>query len=195
MTDAAGLNEAPNPRSAILLAVLILLLLSVEMWWLYDWHTSNRDLSVSNALRATENARQSAQNKDLRQASDRINGLYLRLHDPADPAASPLPLLSKNAVRPNAPAPTVIVGFIKAGFAAVPTAPIREDAGASYELGSDKSEFHRLVPLFVQQENSDLFLFTDHLEITRPKSTGPFAMVPTALHTRLKVRIFTPSER
>jgi hypothetical protein len=52
-------------------------------------------------------------------------------------------------------------------------------------------EFHRVLPLFAQEENSNVFLFIDHLELLRPKTTEPFSEHPTALQSRLRVRMLT----
>jgi hypothetical protein len=89
----------------------------------------------------------------------------------------------------------IIQDFVKAGLKDVPSGAAHSESSVGYQLGSDQLEFHRLVPLIAQEENSNVFLFIDHLEFTRPKATGPFSMTPTALQTRLTARMFTPSAR
>ena len=84
-----------------------------------------------------------------------------------------------------------IQDFVKAGFAAVPGATRRHESTIVYELASDRLEFHRLVPLLAQEENSNVFLFLDHAELKRPAATEPFSMHPSALESRLRVRMFT----
>ena len=41
-------NATPKPQSAILLAVCIFVLFVAEAYWLYNWHHSNKELSVAN---------------------------------------------------------------------------------------------------------------------------------------------------
>ena len=188
-------NATPKPRSAIALSVCVLVLFVAEAFWLYNWHRSNEELAIANTRRAGQNAIDSRKILELRSASVRIDGLYLRLQDPltsapqigqqlASPGAGP---------RPDANEPMVIQDFVKAGLKAIPTGPAHSESGVGYQLGSDQLEFHRLVPLIAQEENSNVFLFIDHLELLRPKATGPFSMKPTALQSRLTTRMFTAS--
>ena len=81
------------------------------------------------------------------------------------------------------------------GLAAVPSAVTRTEASSSYDLGSTRFEFHRLIPLIAQAENSNVLLFFDHLELVRPKTTEPFSLRPTALQARFTARIFTARTR
>ena len=89
----------------------------------------------------------------------------------------------------------VIQDFVKAGLTAVPSGTVRSESSVGYQLGSEQLEFHRLVPLIAQEENSNVFLFIDHLEFVRPKAAGPFSMKATALQTQLTARMFTTSTR
>jgi len=198
MISTTGQNDTPKPQSAILLAICILALFGVEMYWLYSWHRSNEELFVGNIRRASQNTLDLRKIMDLRAAAVRINGLYLRLQDPL--AAAPqnlpqLPSLDGGGARQNGPEPMVIQDFLKAGFAAVPSSEKRPEASIVYELGSNQLEFHRLVPLIAQEENSNVFLFIDHLELFRPKATEPFSQHPTALQARFTARMFTFAAR
>jgi hypothetical protein len=185
-------NDTPKPRSAILLAVGILTLLGAETYWLYRWHRSNEELSLANMRQAGENTLDLRKIMDLRAAAVRIDGLYLRLQDPlppSPPSGQQLPSLLGTGVRQTEP--VVIQDFVKAGFVAVPSGVMRSEASIGYELGSNQLEFHRLVPLIAQEENSHPFLFIDHLELIRPKTTEAFSLRPTALQTKFAVRMFT----
>ena len=181
----------------MLLSISILALFGLEMFWLYSWHRSNEELYTANVRRSSQNALDLRKITDLKAAAVRINGLYLRLQDPgpAPQNEQQLPLLDGGGVRQNGPESIVIQDFIKAGFAAVPIRELRPEASSVYELGSNQLEFHRLVPLLAQEENSNVFLFFDHLELLRPKTTEPFSLRPTALQARLTARTFTSATR
>ena len=192
----ATTNDTPKPQSALLLAVLILALLGAQTYWLYRWHGFNEDLLLANTRASGENALASRKITDLNAASVRINGLYLRLQDPL-PSSAPnlaqLPTPVNNGLRQTEP--IVIQDFVKAGLAAVPSAVTRTEASISYELGSTRFEFHRLVPLIAQAENSNVLLFFDRVELVRPQTTEPFSLRPTALQARFTARIFTAGTR
>ncbi|MBV8142683.1 MAG: hypothetical protein JO279_00345 [Verrucomicrobia bacterium] len=197
MMATAIQSGTPKPRSAIWLAIFILALFGVEIYWIYGWHRSNEELYLTNIRRGSQNALDLRKIVDLRAAAVRINGLYLRLHDPSaspSPNAQQLPPLV-SGIRQNAPEPMVIQDFLKAGFSKMPSAAMRPEASIGYELRSNQLEFHRLVPLIAQEENSNAFLFLDHLEFIRPKTTEPFSPRPTALQARLTARMFTSATR
>ena len=187
----ATTNDTPKPQSALLLAVVILALLAAETYWLYCWHDSNEDLLLANIRRSGENALGSRKITELKTASVRINGLYLRLQDPLPSTPPNLPQSpSSIGNRLHQTEPIVIQDFVKAGLAAVPSGGMRPEASVRYELGSTRLEFHRLIPLIAQAENSNVFLFVDHLDLVRPKTTEPFSLRPTALQTQFTARIF-----
>jgi hypothetical protein len=190
MIAPAEQNETPKPQSALLLTISILALFGLEMYWLYGWHRSNEGLYIANVRRASQNALDQRKITDLKAAAVRINGLYLRLQEPgsAPQSMQQLPSLDGGVVRQNVPEPVVIQDFLKAGFAAVPSRELRPESSCVYELGSNELEFHRLVPLLAQEENSNVFLFFDHLEFLRPKTTEPFSLHPTPLQARLTAR-------
>ena len=197
MIATAIQNDTPKPHSAIWLAIGILALFAVETYWIYSWHRSNEELYLTNIRRASQNVLDLRKIMDLRAASVRINGLYLRIQDPPTSTSQnvqQLPALV-SGVRQNAPEPMAIQDLLKAGFAAVPSTVVRPEASIGYELGSNQLEFHRLVPLIAQEENSNVFLFIDHLEVIRPKTAEPFSLRPTALKARLTARMFTSAIR
>jgi hypothetical protein len=186
-------TATPKPRSAMLMALVIVALLAGEMFWLYGWHGANEALYLSNIRQASQNWLDQRKITDLKAAVARINGLYLRFQDPivAGQNVQQLPSLDHGGARQNSPEPVAIQDFVKAGFAAVPGTKRRRESSVVFELASNQLEFHRIVPLFAQEENSNVFLFIDHLELSRPKTTEPFSEHPTALQSRLRVRMFT----
>ena len=187
------LTDTPKAQSAMLMALVIIALFAGEMFWLYGWHDANEALYLSNIRQASQNWLDQRKITDLKAAAVRINGLFLRLQDPivAGQNVQQLPSLDHGGARQNSPEPVAILDFVKAGFAAVPGTRRRRESSVVFELASNQLEFHRVVPLFAQEENSNVFLFIDHLELSRPKTTGPFSEHPTALQSRLRVRMFT----
>ena len=178
----------------MLLGIFIIALFGLEIHSLYSWHRSNEELYIGNVRRASQNALDLRRITDLSAAAVRINGLYLRLQDPTSTNSQnvqQLPSLDGGVARQNGSEPMVIQDFIKAGFAVVPSNQRKHDSSIVFELGSNHLEFHRLVPLIAQEENSNVFLFIDHLELLRPKTTMPFSQHPTALQARLTARMFT----
>jgi hypothetical protein len=190
MTGTA--NATPKPRSAIVLSVCILVLFVAEAFWLTNWHRANEELAIANARRAGQNAIDARKVLELRSAAVRIDGLYLRLQDPL----SPTPQVAQPSglgPRPVGMEPMAIQDFVKGGLKAFPSGSVHSESSVGYQLGSDQLEFHRLVPLIAQEENSNVFLFIDHLELLRPKVAGPFSIKPTALQSRLTARMFRTS--
>jgi len=187
------LTDTPKAQSAMLMALVIVALFAGEMFWLYGWHDANEALYLSNIRQASQNWLDQSKITDLKAAAVRINGLFLRLQDPivAGQNVQQLPSLDHGGARQNSPEPVAIQDFVKAGFAAVPGTRRRRESSVVFELASNHLEFHRVVPLFAQEENSNVFLFIDHLELSRPKTAGPFSEHPTALQSRLRVRMFT----
>jgi hypothetical protein len=185
--------NTPKPQSAIALALFIIAVFSAEIFWLYNWHISNEALYVNNVRQANQNYLDEGKLTQLKAAAVRINSLYLRLQDPIVPArdGQQLPSIEGPDARQNGPEPVAIQDLTKAGFVAVPGTKRRHEASVVFELASDRLEFHRIIPLFAQEENSNAFFFIDHLELKRPATTQPFSVHPTALESRLKVRMFT----
>ncbi|HYY31767.1 MAG TPA: hypothetical protein VE860_27730 [Chthoniobacterales bacterium] len=185
--------NTPKPQSAIVLALFIIAVFCAEMFWLCNRRISNEALYVNNVRQANQNYLDERKLTQLKAAAVRINSLYLRLQDPIVPArdGQQLPSIEGPNARQNGPEPVAIQDFVKAGFVAVPGIKRRHEASAVFELASDRLEFHRIIPLFAQEENSNAFLFIDHLELKRPATTEAFSVHPTALESRLKVRMFT----
>ncbi|MBV8416386.1 MAG: hypothetical protein JO251_14345 [Verrucomicrobia bacterium] len=184
---------ASKTRSAMLLALVLSALSGGEMFWLYSQHRANEALHLSNIRQASQNWLDQRKITDLKAATVQINALYLRLGDPivATQNLEQLPSLDHSGARKNGPEPVVIQDFVKSGFAAVSGARRRHESSVVFELASNQLEFHRVVPLLAQEENSNVFLFIDHIELLRPKTTEAFSEHPTALQSRLRVRMFT----
>jgi Type II secretion system (T2SS), protein M subtype b len=187
--------DKPRPQAAMLLALAIIVLLGIEAFRLNGLHQHNSDIALSNVRRANQNAIEQRKITDLKAGAERIKGLYLRLQDSVVVAsaknAQELPSLSKSATKENSSqsAPEPIEDFRKAGFEILPAPEKKAESSKAFDLGSNQLEFHRIVPLLAQAENSNPFLFIDHLAIARPKATEAFSHKPTALQSRLTVRL------
>ena len=170
MTGTA--NATPKPRSAIVLSVCVLVLFIAEAFWLTNWHRSNEELAIGNTRRAGQNAIDARKVLELRSAAVRIDGLYLRLQDPlaSTPQGPQQPPIPGSGQRPSGTEPMAIQDFVKGGLKAFPSGSVHSESSVGYQLGSDQLEFHRLVPLIAQEENSNAFLFIDRLELRGPKS-------------------------
>ena len=186
--------DKPRPQAAMLLALATIVLLGLEGFWLKGFHQQNSDIALSNVRRANQNAIEQSKITDLKAAAERIKGLYLRLQDsiltPAK-TTQELPSLSKSAAKGNRSqdGPEPIEDFRKAGFETLPATEKRSESSIAFDLGSNSLEFHRIVPLLAQEENSNPFLFIDHLAVARPAATESFSRKPTALQSRLTVRL------
>jgi hypothetical protein len=182
----------------MLLALVIIVLLGIEGFWLNGLHGRNSDIYLSNVRRANQNAIEQSKITDLKGAAERIKGLYLRLQDSMGTPAKTtqeLPSLAKSTAKENSSqsAPEPIEDFRKAGFETLPAAEKRSESSKAFDLGSNRLEFHRIVPLLAQEENSNPFLFIDHLALLRPPATEAFSRKPTALQSRLTVRLLSLS--
>jgi hypothetical protein len=60
-----------------------------------------------------------------------------------------------------------------------------------FEAGSNNLELHRLLPFLAEQENSNAFLFLQRVDLARPAGVPAFSMNPTALETRLLIRVLS----
>jgi hypothetical protein len=186
--------DKPRPQAAMLLALATIALFAIEAFWLKGLHEHNSDIALSNVRRANQNAMEQSKITDLKAAAERIKGLYLRLQDAIltpTKTAQELPSLAKSATKENSSrsGPEPIEDFRKAGFEILPAPEKKAESSKAFDLGSNQLEFHRIVPLLAQAENSNPFLFIDHLAIARPKATEAFSRKPTALQSRLTVRL------
>jgi hypothetical protein len=86
-------------------------------------------------------------------------------------------------------APPSIQPLLEAGAVAKQSKVSTGETAVIYEVNSSRLELHRLVPLIVEEENSNAFLYVDHLLFARPKSVGAFSTEPTYLNARFSIRL------
>lgn len=180
-----------NRRVPLVVILGVLGLLAVESVWLVGAYRANRDLEKSNLALSETTQRMKARTAELKANEDRIKALYTRLSDAIIKGATRLPVPGKKpATRPNNSSP-VVKAFSESGCQVVPNPNTDGDLSLRFAIGSNTLEFHRLLPLLTEQENSNAFLAVDSLTLTRPDETPPFSLKPSALVSSLTVHFLT----
>jgi len=191
ITEAS--SQAANPRVAWITIAGVLLLLAAEGLGLWHQARSNSGLDQQNGQLREALVRIKARTDELRASEARIKALYARLNDAIalrkGQSDDRLPL--PRAANPKDPKadPPVIKAFRESGCEVTRSPNELGNLSVTYALGSSGIEFHRLVPLIAQQENSNTFLVIDNLTLERPESTPSFSKKPTALNARLVLRL------
>jgi hypothetical protein len=172
-------------------------LLGLELKLLTNGRTAVHFLDQENKQQETANNHLEGEIEGLRVSKARIEALYTRLSDTmiASRGTSSLHVNSTPTALLNGDSSSFeaagIAGFTQAGLIVQPVRVPNGEMSIIYEAGTAGLEFHRLVPLLVEQENADLFLYFDKVLLTRPPSIPPFSTDPTYLDTRLTVRMLT----
>jgi hypothetical protein len=185
--------EKINRRVPLVVVFGVILLLAAEAIWLLGAYRANRNLERANLMVSETTRRMKARTADLKANEDRIKALYTRLNDAIIKRApargvSRLPAPGKNQAQPSNLSP-IVKTFTSSGCEVVPSANTDGDLSVRFAIGSDKLEFHRLLPLLTEEENSNAFLVVDSLTLTRPEETPPFSLKPAALESRLTVHL------
>jgi hypothetical protein len=184
--------EAANPRVAWTVIAAVILILASEALWLWQQSRANSLLEQNNGRLRENLQRIKARTDELRTNEARIKALYARLNDAVvvRKAGDRLPL--PGAALQNQKAsnePPVIKAFRESGCDVMYSPEELGNLSVTYALGSGGIEFHRLVPLIAQEENSNSFMVVDSLDLARPDSTTPFSLKPTALNAHLVIRL------
>lgn len=174
------------------LVVLIILgiVLVIEAVVLFArWNTLS-DLRVANAAKLQENLKEEAEIYTLTTFRPQIDATWVRLREsfirPQGAGGLPAGFTS----RPGREAlPLQLGSFDSAGFT---IAPQTNEPGV-YDAGTDKLEWHRLLPLLGTFENSFVLVQADELRFTLPAAAAFFSPSPTALEFRARLRF--PVER
>ena len=172
-------------------------LLGLELKFLADGWNAVGLLDQENNQQEVANNHLEGEIEGLRISKARIEALYTRfsdtmiasrgtssLHINSTPTA---PLNGDNSLFETAG----IAGFTQSGLIVEPVRVPNGEMSIIYEAGTAGLEFHRLVPLLAEQENTDLFLYFDKVLLSRPPSIPPFSTDPTYLDTRLTIRMLT----
>jgi hypothetical protein len=177
---------------AWIVIVGVLIILTGEVLWLWQLSRANSQLEQDNGRLRENLQRIKAHTDELRTNEPRIKAIYTRLNDAVvirkagDRLPSPGAAIRSQKTTGE---PPVIRAFRENGCDVVYSPNELGNLSVTYALGSTGIEFHRLVPLIAQEENSNSFLVVDSLELTRPEGTAPFSQKPTALNAHLVLRL------
>jgi hypothetical protein len=185
-----------NPLVPFVVILLVLVFVAGEGYWLLRGHEENRSLERNNFLLAETNRQTKARTADLKTDQNRIKALYARLNDAVvksvsvpQPGQLQPPVRTAQRATQSDAQPPVIRAFREGGYKVIVQPKNYSDLSLAFKLGSNVLEMHRVVPLLAEQENSNAFLIVDDLSINRPAAAAPFSLKPTALESRLTVRL------
>jgi hypothetical protein len=184
-----------DPRSAVVLAVALLVFISIEAMYLDDFWKRDEESRKANDQLETANSEMQRHIVGLRSETQRINATFVRLNDGIVRVSGiegrlPIPGHSPNS-NPEYDDSKVAKSFREYGLVIKSVQEGHHETCASFEAGSNHLELHRLLPLLAEQENSNAFLFFDKLDLVRPSEIPAFSMNPTGLETRLLMRVLT----
>jgi hypothetical protein len=170
-------------------------LLGIEAFWLCRMRAGTDELVRQNQAQRVLNERFRSEIHGLQLSQAKVSAMYVRLNDAIvgpkglegtrgrAAANSRLPDLDRR--------PFSIQQLAEAGAVIQPTRPSAGEAALTYEAGSSRLEFQRLVPLLAEQENSNAFLYFDRVFLSRPNATQPFSRDPTYIDARFSIRILS----
>jgi hypothetical protein len=182
-------SEGANPRVAWIVIALVLALVLGEGALLWEKARANAALEQEAGQLRETLARTKAHTEDLRANQERIKALYARLNDAIVVRSRELQMLAPQPKQKPPAEPPVIKAFRDSGYQVVSSPNQLGNMSVTYAVVSHGTEFHRLVPLIAQQENSNSFLVVDKLVLDRPTATPAFSENATALDTQLSVRL------
>lgn len=188
-------------RSAFIFIALVGLgvgaILCAENAFLQRGRHAVEELERQNTLSEQGNRRLADESKALQANRSRIEALYMRLKDSlAGPRAGSISS-NRAGARPEEPVDQgsrVIQQLNDAGVITQQNRTMPGEMAQIHEAGASRLELHRLVPLLTEQENSNAFLFIDHIVLTRPSSVPPFSSEPTYLDARFTIRLMMGKE-
>jgi hypothetical protein len=185
-------DTTANPRVAWIVIALVFALALGEGAWLVSMARSNAALEQEGGRLTQSLARTRAYTEELRSNEARIKILYARLKETAAVRSSgDLPLPEPRTKQTAEP--PVVKAFRQNGWRLIAAQTELGNLSVTYAAQSDRLEFHRLVPLIAEEENSNSLMVVDSLALRAPDSTPPFSLQPTALNAQLSLRILTLS--
>jgi hypothetical protein len=182
-----------DPKNAIALTVALLVVLATEVVYLEDvWRRNEETRNVNDRLEAT-NSQTQRHIAELHSAAQKIGVVFTRLNDGIERVASTEGRLPTPGQNPKSNSqgsdPRVAQSLRENGLVVTALPGARRESSVSFQVGSDRLELHRLVPLLAEEENSNAFLFVDKLDLVRPPQVPAFSMSPTGLETRFSIRV------
>jgi hypothetical protein len=195
MTKGSHSGVRKDPRSAVALAVAILAALLIEGMYLENLWTGGEELRQANQQLDAANSQMQRHIAELRSSAQKISATFTRLNDGILRVAGVEGRLPAPGHNPKSNAEysdtKVAKSLQEFGLVVKSFHEGHREMSISFEAGSNHMELHRLVPFLAEQENSDAFLFVDRLDLVRPLAIPSFSMNPTALETRLLVRVLS----
>jgi len=184
-----------DPGGAVALAIVLLALISLEAIYLEDAWKRGEEARRANDQLEAGNTQMQRHIAELRSSSQKISAMFARLNDGIVRVAGiegrlPTPGHSSNS-NPEYDDSKVAKSLREYGLMVKPIQEGRHETSISFDVGSNRLELHRFVPLLAQQENSNAFLFVDELVLVRPVEIPAFSKNPTGLETRLLMRVLT----
>ena len=184
-----------DPRSAVLLTVVLIGIVACEAISLSGFSTKNSELRTANDQLEAANRQMERHISELRFSAEKIAATFARLNDG-------IVRVSRNEGRLPVPGgntkddPGVVENRIEKsirdyGLIVKPVDGPHHETSVMFEAGSNNLELHRLLPFLAEQENSNAFLFLERVDLARPAGIPAFSMNPTALETRLLIRVLS----
>jgi hypothetical protein len=184
-----------DPRSAILLTLVLVGIVASEAISLSGFWTSNGVLRTANDQLEAANRQTERRILELRSSADKIAATFTRLNDGIVRVSrneGRLPDPSRNTKDDPGVAENRIEKSIRDyGLIVKPIDGPRHESSVMFEAGSNHLEFHRLLPFLAEQENSNAFLFLERVDLARPAEIPAFSMTPIALEARLLIRVLS----
>jgi len=175
--------------------VIAMVLLGVEAFWVSRMKAASDELVRQNQTQRVLNERFRSEIHGLQLSQAKVSAMYVRLNDAIvgpkglEGTRGSAAVNSRLAELDRRPFP--IQQLAEAGAVIQPTRPSAGEAALTYEAGSSRLEFQRLVPLLAEQENSNAFLYFDRVFLSRPNAVRPFSRDPTYLDARFSIRILS----
>jgi hypothetical protein len=170
-------------------------LLGIEAFWVCRMRAATDELVRQNQAQRVLNERFRSEIHGLQLSQAKVSAMYVRLNDAIVGPKGLEGTRGRAAANSRLPeldrCPFPIQQLAEAGAVIQPTRPSAGEAALTYEAGSSRLEFQRLVPLLAEQENSNAFLYFDRVFLSRPNATQPFSRDPTYIDARFSIRILS----
>ncbi len=195
MTIRSGPLVKRDPRSAILMTVVLVAIVVGEAVSLISFWRTNDELRSANDQLDAANQQTERHISELRSSAETIAATFTRLNDGILRVSGNDGRLLVPGRNPKAGSDIAGNRIEKSiqeyGLVIKPVDGTRHESSITFEAGSNRLELHRLLPFLAEQENSNAFLFLERVDLVRPAEIPAFSMNPTGLEVRLLVRVLS----
>jgi hypothetical protein len=195
MTMRAAPLVMRDPKSAILMTLVLVAIVLVEAVSLISFWRSNDELRTVNGQLEGANRQTVGHISELRSSAEKIAATFTRLNDGIVRVSGSDGRLPVSGRSPKEGADVAENRIEKAirdyGLVVTPVDGTRHESSITFEAGSNRLELHRLLPFLVEQENSNAFLFLERVDLVRPAEIPAFSMNPTGLEARFLFRVLS----